>query len=75
MTFHSFAAEVDFHADCTLLTAGFYNEGYEKACRADMTTIESWLNGFVDDYHDVTSELVQRQGCLHPDYPFQIEVA
>lgn len=72
VTFNSFAAEVQFHAQALdswkadiPFTGG---EWYEQALRADMAIGEEYESGFYDDYYDLTSDIVQNQARVHGTY-------
>ena len=72
VTFHSFAAEVEFHADAlysweaNVPIAGDY--WYECALRADMAIGEDAESGYYDEYYDLTSDIVIAQAAAHTDY-------
>ncbi len=82
VNFHSFAAEVEYHAEKTIASARWRpitdisKKIYSKACRADMTTVEEYvkfglnLSDFYDSYHHLDNKIVTKQRDAHPDYPF-----
>jgi len=72
VTFNSFAAEVEFHADAIdswivgIPIIG--NQWYEAAIRADMAIGEEYESGFYDDYYDLNSSIVIAQATAHGEY-------
>lgn len=72
VTFNSFAAEVEFHADAinnwqsNIPILG--NEWYERAIRADMAIGEEYESGFYDEYYDLDSAIVRAQADAHGEY-------
>lgn len=62
VTFNSFAAEVEFHADAVdswqtnMPWKG--DDWYDAALRADMAIGEEAESGFYDNYYDLNGELV-----------------
>ena len=68
VTFNSFAAEVQFHAEAledTLSTVPAY---YEAALRADMSIGEEYEDGIFDEYYNLNSSIVQTQIQYHGEY-------
>ena len=73
VTFNSFAAEVEFHADAV---SSWHNNipiigdqiWYEASVRADMAIGEEHESGFYDEYYDLSSDLVQAQANEHGGY-------
>ena len=66
VTFNSFAAEVEFHAECTENIAS--NIAYGSAIRADMAIGETYMRGFAEPYYELDSEIVQGQVAAHGEY-------
>ena len=72
VSFNSFAAEVEFHADAVndwksdVPIAG--NIWYEAAIRADMAIGEDAESGNYDKYYDLEGELVKAQAQIHGEY-------
>ena len=72
VTFNSFAAEVQFHAEALyswqndIPIAG--NEWYEAALRADMLIGEEIESGYADEYYDLSSDIVQGQIAVHGEF-------
>ena len=74
VTFNSFAAEVQFHAEAVydwkshvyILGKGF--QWYEAAIRADMAIGEEKESGYADEYYDLDSGIVKAQIATHGEY-------
>lgn len=68
--FNSFATEVEYHADMTLLFSPIHDFIlYEKACRADLSTIEGGINNWAShNYRDLDSKMVKAQAAIHGNY-------
>ena len=66
VTFNSFAAEVEFHAECTENIAS--NIVYSSAIRADMALGETYMRGSAEPYYVLDSEIVQGQVAAHGEY-------
>ena len=65
VTFNSFAAEVEYHADITLIT-DWLEPVYSRAVRADMATGEETESGITDDaYYNLSSTYVLNQIAAH----------
>lgn len=63
VTFNSFAAEVECHADAIL---GWYADiAYSKAIRADMCIDEVYGVGTLMGYHVLDSDVVTNQKNVH----------
>ena len=71
VTFNSFAAEVEYHADMLL---GFWDDldisGYIYGCaiRADMGIDEEYESGVMDQYYDLDSDIVEAHKLEHGEY-------
>ena len=68
MTFNSFAAEVEFHADAVNSWESIFDQWYERAVRADMAIGEEYESGFYDEYYDLNSSIVVAQRNTHGGY-------
>ena len=68
VTFNSFAAEVEFHADALDDWKSVIDKWKNSSIRADMSTGETYMRGFYEDYYDLDSELVQGQVTAHGEY-------
>jgi len=68
VTFNSFAAEVQFHADALDDYLSSLPAYYEAALRADMAIGEEYESGMFDDYYDLDSSIVQTQIQYHGEY-------
>ena len=74
VTFNSFAAEIEFHADALLDWMAKYNDcpvfddWYHSAIRSEMGVGEDSDSGFYDDYFDLESDMVQAQAREHGEY-------
>lgn len=72
VTFNSFAAEVEFHADALndwkTNIPWIGNKWYEAALRADMAIGEEYESGFYDDYYDLSGPKVKAQAKAHGEY-------
>lgn len=72
VTFNSFAAEVEFHADAVNSWQNnipiFGNLWYEAAVRADMAVGEEDESGYYDEYYDLNGSLVKAQIDAHGEY-------
>ena len=66
VSLNCFAAEVWYHAGATRQAYNYYlSDVYEKALRADLTTLEGYYNDFVDVYHDESDGMVWFQARIH----------
>lgn len=69
MTYNSFAAEVEFHADAVYSwhadVPWLGDKWYDAAIRADMAIGEEYESGFYDDYYDLESAIVKSQIDAH----------
>lgn len=65
VTFNSFAAEVEFHADAVNYPEAIIPSYYLRALRADMAVGEEYESGFYDDYYDLDSDIVRAQAEAH----------
>lgn len=68
VTFNSFAAEVEFHADAVYDWKTVFDDWYEAAIRADMAIGEDAESGSYDQYYDLNSNIVQAQVAAHGEY-------
>lgn len=68
VTFNSFAAEVQFHADALYDWKANFSDYYEAALRADMAVGEEYESGLFDEYYDLDSDIVQAQISEHGEY-------
>ena len=68
VTFNSFAAEVQFHADALDDFLANFPQYYEAALRADMAIGEEYESGFFDGYYDLDGDLVKKQIQYHGKY-------
>lgn len=68
VTFNSFAAEVEFHAEAVDNWKSIFDRWYEAAIRADMAVGEEYESGFYDDYYDLNSDIVKGQVNAHGEY-------
>lgn len=72
VTFNSFAAEVEFHADAIHSWQNqipyLGNKWYEAAIRADMAVGEEAESGYYDEYYDLNGSLVNAQINAHGEY-------
>ena len=72
VTFNSFAAEVQFHAEALYDWKAdipfIGNEWYSRALRADMAIGEEYESGQYDEYYDLESDIVQDQIAIHGEY-------
>ena len=72
VTFNSFAAEVEFHADAVNSWQSSIpwlgDMWYEAAIRADMAVGEDEESGFYDVYYDLNSSIVRAQANAHGEY-------
>lgn len=68
VTFNSFAAEVQFHADALDDWLANFSQYYEAALRADMAIGEEYESGLFDEYYDLNSDIVQAQIAEHGEY-------
>ena len=68
VTFNSFAAEVEFHADAIDDWKSIFDKWYNAAIRADMSIGEEYESGFYDDYYDLDGTLVKNQIAAHGEY-------
>lgn len=68
VTFNSFAAEVEFHADALLLVdfdIPFYTE---SAIKADMSIDEEFESGITDQYYNLDGSRVTAHKLEHGEY-------
>ena len=68
VTFNSFAAEVQFHADALDSVWANNAEFYLRALRADMAIGEESESGGYDQYYDLSSSIVIAQKNAHGEY-------
>lgn len=68
VTFNSFAAEVEYHADALFSILSVFDEYYSRAIRADMGLSEEIESGVTDQYYDLNSNIVQAQINAHGEY-------
>lgn len=68
VTFNSFAAEVQFHADALDDYLSSLPDYYEAALGADMAIGEEYESGMFNDYYDLDSSIVQTQIQYHGEY-------
>lgn len=68
VTFNSFAAEVQFHAEALNDFWASLSTYYEAALRADMAIGEEYESGIFDEYYDLDSDIVQTQILYHGEY-------
>lgn len=68
VTFNSFAAEVEFHADALYDWKANHPCYYEKALRADMAVGEEDESGIFDEYYKLNSDIVRAQAAIHGEY-------
>lgn len=68
VTFNSFAAEVEYHAEAALIIPEFLHDKYLKAIRADMAVGEENESGAFDSYYDLNSSIVREQIEAHGEY-------
>lgn len=72
VTFNSFAAEVQYHADAVFNwkkdIPWIGNIWYEAALRADMAIGEEVESGYTDVYYDLNSDIVKSQISIHGKY-------
>ena len=69
VSYNSFAAEVEFHADAVYSWQSNIpwvgDKWYEAALRADMLIGEEHESGFYDDYYDLDNTIVKAQANVH----------
>lgn len=68
VTFNSFVAEVEFHAEAVDDWKSIFDRWYDAAIRADMSVGEEYESGFYDDYYDLNSSIVVAQKNAHGEY-------
>lgn len=69
VSFNSFAAEVQFHADALYSKlADVFDRWYSSALRADISIDDGSDNIFFDDYHYLNSDIVKEQISIHGEY-------
>lgn len=68
VTFNSFAAEVEFHAEAVDDWKKVFDKWYDAAIRADMSVGEEYESGFYDVYYDLDSSIVNAQAAAHGEY-------
>ena len=68
VTFNSFAAEVEFHAEAVDDWKSVFDRWYDAAIRADMSIGEEYESGFYDEYYDLNSDIVKGQANAHGEY-------
>lgn len=68
VTFNSFAAEVEFHAEAVDDWKKIFDRWYDAAIRADMAVGEEYESGFYDEYYDLESSIVRAQAAAHGEY-------
>ena len=69
ITFNSFVAEVEFHADMLKNVLSLYPDIYKAAIRSDMAIGEEYEGDPFDDvYYDLESDAVQEQIQYHGEY-------
>ena len=68
VTFNSFAAEVEYHAEAALIIPEFLHDKYLKAIRADMAVGEENEDYITSPYFYLDSPIVVSQSQVHGEY-------
>lgn len=68
VTFNSFSAELEYHADGLYKSVADYDAWYSRVIRADMAIGEASENRLFDEYYDLDSDIVQAQIEAHGEY-------